>query len=467
MYLGHSMSNYAQFFQPIGQGQEVLAGTDPAFLADLQAKQQRMALNNAMVARIGDSIRNTPIASRNVRIGQGILQGIYMAMARRDMNEIADAKKKDAEARNAAARYQGDYLTTELDKQMNPIFREGSAEDIANANRGYSLIEQYQRQGLENNPYAQQFINKQLADKIQRAMAENEAAKQRQDSREETDYLFSKRAELENQKQSGREALIDMRTANQIQAMENKRLAGANALFGVVPKGKPVGMPQYQKMFSPTMKLFQDNEKNLENVQRTRQLLNDFLTRYPNLKDQSQIEAKWQDMVNNVKSIVSKNPAVMDYIRTRNETSKQLAQSTLEELARQSGVQTNEDAARIVQAAYGAYGMGFGEIQNSLDRQVELAQRALQGSRDTITNQIAMLNPYQYDDYYTAMQNVYGANPEFRQMLDNRIAEIKEEVARGQMTPQQGQEAVQKVIGQLGSYIAGGANIINIADIPD
>ena len=467
MYLGHSMSNYAQFFQPIGQGQEVLAGTDPAFLADLQAKQQRMALNNAMMARIGDSIRNTPIASRNVRIGQGILQGIYMAMARRDMNEIADAKRKDAEARNAATKYQGDYLTTELDKQMNPIFKEGSAEDIANANRGYALIEQYQRQGLENNPYAQQFINKQLADKIQRAMAENEAAKQRQDSREDTDYLFSKRAELENQKQSGREALIDMRTANQIQAMENKRLAGANALFGVVPKGKPVGMPQYQKMFSPTMKQFQDNEKNLENVQRTRQILDDFLTRYPNLKDQSQIEAKWQDMVNNIKSIVSKNPAVMDYIRTRNETSKQLAQSTLEELARQSGVQTNEDAARIVQAAYGAYGMGFGEILNSLDRQTELAQRALQGSRDTITNQIAMLNPYQYDDYYTAMQNVYGAEPEFRQMLDNRIAEIKEEVARGQMTPQQGQAEVQKVIGQLGSYIAGGANIINIADIPD
>ena len=176
MYLGHSMSNYAQFFQPIGQGQEVLSGTDPAFLADLQAKQQRMALNNAMVARIGDSIRNTPIASRNVRIGQGILQGIYMAMAMKNMNEIADAKRKDAEARNAAAKYQGDYLTTELDKQMNPIFKEGSAEDIANANRGYALIEQYQRQGLENNPYAQQFINKQLADKIQRAMAESEAA---------------------------------------------------------------------------------------------------------------------------------------------------------------------------------------------------------------------------------------------------------------------------------------------------
>ena len=461
------MSNYAQFFQPIGQGQEVLSGTDPAFLADLQAKQQRMALNNAMMARIGDSIRNTPIASRNVRIGQGILQGIYMAMARRDMNEIADAKKKDAEARNAAARYQGDYLTTELDKQMNPIFREGSAEDIANANRGYGLIEQYQRQGLENNPYVQQFINKQLADKIQRAMADSEAAKQRQDSREDTDYLFNKRAELENLKQGGREALIDMKAANQIQAMENKRLAGANALFGVVPKGKPVGMPQYQKMFSPTMKQFQDNEKNLENVQRTKQILDDFLTRYPNLKDQSQIEAKWQDMVNNIKSVVSSNPAVMDYIRTRNETSKQLAQSTLEELARQSGVQTNEDAVRIVQAAYGTYGAGFGEILNSLERQTELAQRALQGSRDTITNQIAMLNPYQYDDYYTAMQNVYGAEPEFRQMLDNRIAEIKEEVARGQMTPQQGQEAVQQVIGQLGSYIAGGANIINIADIPD
>ena len=91
----------------------------------------------------------------------------------------------------------------------------------------------------------------------------------------------------------------------------------------------------------------------------------------------------------------------------------------------------------------------------------------MQGSRDTITNQIAMLYPYQYDDYYTAMQNVYGAEPEFRQMLDNRIAQIKEEVARGQMTPQQGQEAVQQVIGQLGSYIAGGVNIINIADIPD
>lgn len=455
------------FFNTPGQGQEVLAGTDPAFLADLQAKQQRMAFNNAMIAKMGESIKNTPIASRSTRIGQGLLQGIYMAMAMKNMNEIADAKKKDAEARNAATKYQGDYLTTELDKQMNPIFREGSAEDIANANRGYGLIEQYQRQGLENNPYVQQFINGQLANKIQRAMAESEAAKQRQDSREDTDYLFNKRAELENLKQGGREALVDMKAANQIQAMENKRLAGANALFGVVPKGKPVGMPQYQKMFSPTMKQYQDNEKNLENVQRTKQILDDFLTRYPNLKEQSQIEAKWQDMMNNIKSIVSRNPAVMDYIRTRNETSKQLAQSTLEELARQSGVQTNEDAVRIVQAAYGAYGAGFGEIQNSLDRQVELAKRALQGSKDTITNQIAMLNPYQYDDYYTAMQNVYGAEPEFRQMLDNRIAEIKEEVAAGQMTPQQGQEAVQQVIGQLGSYIAGGKNIINIADIPD
>lgn len=455
------------FFNTPGQGQEVLAGTDPAFLADLQAKQQRMAFNNAMIAKMGESIKNTPIASRSTRIGQGLLQGIYMAMAMKNMNEIADAKKKDAEARNAATKYQGDYLTTELDKQMNPIFREGSAEDIANANRGYGLIEQYQRQGLENNPYVQQFINGQLANKIQRAMAESEAAKQRQDSREDTDYIFNKRAELENQKQEGREALVDMKAANQIQAMENKRLAGANALFGVVPKGKPVGMPQYQKMFSPTMKQYQDNEKNLENVQRTKQILDDFLTRYPNLKEQSQIEAKWQDMMNNIKSIVSRNPAVMDYIRTRNETSKQLAQSTLEELARQSGVQTNEDAVRIVQAAYGAYGAGFGEIQNSLDRQVELAKRALQGSKDTITNQIAMLNPYQYDDYYTAMQNVYGAEPEFRQMLDNRIAEIKEEVAAGQMTPQQGQEAVQQVIGQLGSYIAGGKNIINIADIPD
>ena len=65
------------------------------------------------------------------------------------------------------------------------------------------------------------------------------------------------------------------------------------------------------------------------------------------------------------------------------------------------------------------------------------------------------------------MQNVYGAEPEFRQMIDNRIAEIKEEVARGQMTPQQGQAEIQQVIGQLGSYIAGGKNIINIADIPD
>ena len=455
------------FFNTPGQGQEVLAGTDPAFLADLQAKQQRMAFNNAMIAKMGESIKNTPIASRSTRIGQGLLQGIYMAMAMKNMNEIADAKRKDAEARNAATKYQGDYLTTELDKQMNPIFREGSAEDIANANRGYGLIEQYQRQGLENNPYAQQFINGQLANKIQRAMAESDAAKQRQDSREDTDYIFNKRAELENLKQGGREALVDMKAANQIQAMENKRLAGANALFGVVPKGKPVGMPQYQKMFSPTMKQYQDNEKNLENVQRTKQILDDFLTRYPNLKEQSQIEAKWQDMMNNIKSIVSRNPAVMDYIRTRNETSKQLAQSTLEELARQSGVQTNEDAVRIVQAVYGAYGAGFGEIQNSLDRQVELAKRALQGSKDTITNQIAMLNPYQYDDYYTAMQNVYGAEPEFRQMLDNRIAEIKEEVAAGQMTPQQGQEAVQQVIGQLGSYIAGGKNIINIADIPD
>ena len=455
------------FFNTPGQGQEVLAGTDPAFLADLQAKQQRMAFNNAMIAKMGESIKNTPIASRSTRIGQGLLQGIYMAMAMKNMNEIADAKRKDAEARNAATKYQGDYLTTELDKQMNPIFREGSAEDIANANRGYGLIEQYQRQGLENNPYAQQFINGQLANKIQRAMAESDAAKQRQDSREDTDYIFNKRAELENLKQGGREALVDMKAANQIQAMENKRLAGANALFGVVPKGKPVGMPQYQKMFSPTMKQYQDNEKNLENVQRTKQILDDFLTRYPNLKEQSQIEAKWQDMMNNIKSIVSRNPAVMDYIRTRNETSKQLAQSTLEELARQSGVQTNEDAVRIVQAVYGAYGAGFGEIQNSLDRQVELAKRALQGSKDTITNQIAMLNPYQYDDYYTAMQNVYGAEPEFRQMLDNRIAEIKEEVAAGQMTPQQGQEAVQQVIGQLGSYIAGGRNIINIADIPD
>ena len=32
-------------------------------------------------------------------------------------------------------------------------------------------------------------------------------------------------------------------------------------------------MPQYQQMFSPIMKQFQDNEKNLENVQRTRQIL--------------------------------------------------------------------------------------------------------------------------------------------------------------------------------------------------
>ena len=455
------------FFSTPGQGQEVLAGTDPAFLADLQAKQQRMALNNAMIAKMGESIKNTPIASRSTRIGQGLLQGIFTAMAMKNMNEIADAKKKDAEARNAAARYQGDYLTTELDKQMNPIFREGSAEDIANANRGYALIEQYQRQGLENNPYAQQFINGQLANKIQRAMAEDDAAKQRQYDRENTDYLFSKRAELENQKQEGREALVDMKAANQIQAMENKRLAGANALFGVVPKGKPVGMPQYQQMFSPIMKQYQDNEKNLENVQRTKQILGDFLARYPNLKDQSQIEAKWQDMVNNVKAAVSNNPAVMDYIRTKNETSKQLAQSTLEELARQSGVQTNEDAVRIVQAAYGAYGAGFGEIQNSLDRQAELAERALQGSKAAISNQIAMLNPYQYDDYYTAMQNVYGAEPEFRQMLDNRIAEIKEEVAAGQMTPQQGQAAIQQAAGQLGNYIAGGGNIINIADIPD
>ena len=249
--------------------------------------------------------------------------------------------------------------------------------------------------------------------------------------------------------------------------MENKRLAGANALFGVVPKGKPVGMPQYQQMFSPIMKQFQDNEKNLENVQRTRQILGDFLARYPNLKDQSQIEAKWQDMVNNVKAAVSKNPAVMDYIRTKNETSKQLAQSTLEELARQSGVQTNEDAVRIVQAAYGTYGAGFGEIQNSLERQAELAEKALQGSKAAISNQISMLNPYQYDDYYTAMQNVYGAEPEFRQMLDDRIAEIKEEVAAGQMTPQQGQAAIQQAAGQIGNYVAGGGNIINIADIPD
>ena len=455
------------FFNTPGQGQEVLAGTDPAFLADLQAKQQRMAFNNAMIAKMGESIKNTPIASRSTRIGQGLLQGIYMAMAMKNMNEIADAKRKDAEARNAATKYQGDYLTTELDKQMNPIFREGSAEDIANANRGYGLIEQYQRQGLENNPYAQQFINGQLANKIQRAMAESDAAKQRQDSREDTDYIFNKRAELENLKQGGREALVDMKAANQIQAMENKRLAGANALFGVVPKGKPVGMPQYQKMFSPTMKQYQDNEKNLENVQRTKQILDDFLTRYPNLKDHSQIEAKWQDMVNNVKAAVSKNPAVMDYIRTKNETSKQLAQSTLEELARQSGVQTNEDAVRIVQAVYGAYGAGFGEIQNSLDRQAELAERALQGSKAAISNQISMLNPYQYDDYYTAMQNVYGAEPEFRQMLDARIAEIKEEVAAGQMTPQQGQAAIQQAAGQLGNYVAGGGNIINIADIPD
>ena len=455
------------FFNTPGQGQEVLAGTDPAFLADLQAKQQRMAFNNAMIAKMGESIKNTPIASRSTRIGQGLLQGIYAAMAMRNMNEIADAKRKDAEARNAATKYQGDYLTTELDKQMNPIFKEGSAEDIANANRGYGLIEQYQRQGLENNPYAQQFINGQLANKIQRAMAESDAAKQRQYDRENTDYLFSKRAELENQKQEGREALVDLKAANQIQAMENKRLAGANALFGVVPKGKAVGMPQYQKMFSPIMKQYQDNEKNLENVQRTKQILGDFLARYPNLKDQSQIEAKWQDMVNNVKAAVSENPAVMDYIRTKNETSKQLAQSTLEELARQSGVQTNENAVRIVQAVYGAYGAGFGEIQNSLDRQAELAERALQGSKAAISNQIAMLNPYQYDDYYTAMQNVYGAEPEFRQMLDARIAEIKEEVAAGQMTPQQGQAAIQQAAGQLGNYIAGGGNIINIADIPD
>ena len=455
------------FFNTPGQGQEVLAGTDPAFLADLQAKQQRMAFNNAMIAKMGESIKNTPIASRSTRIGQGLLQGIYAAMAMKNMNEIADAKKKDAEARNAAMKYQGDYLTTELDKQMNPIFKEGSAEDIANANRGYALIEQYQRQGLENNPYAQQFINGQLANKIQRAMAESEAAKQRQYDRENMDYEYSKRAELENQKQAGREALAYITAANQMQTMENKRLAGANALFGVVPKGKPVGMPQYQKMFSPIMKQYQDNEKNLENVQRTKQILNDFLARYPNLKDQSQIEAKWQDLVNNVKSAVSKNPAVMDYIRTRNETSKQLAQSTLDELARQSGVQTNEDATRIVQAAYGAYGAGFGEIRNSLDRQVELANREYQESKDAITNQIAMLNPYQYDDYYTAMQNVYGAEPEFRQLLDARIAEIQEEVAAGQMTPQQGQMAIQQAAGQIGNYVAGGGNIINIADIPD
>ena len=455
------------FFNTPGQGQEVLAGTDPAFLADLQAKQQRMAFNNAMIAKMGESIKNTPIASRSTRIGQGLLQGIYAAMAMKNMNEIADAKRKDAEARNAAMKYQGDYLTTELDKQMNPIFKEGSAEDIANANRGYALIEQYQRQGLENNPYAQQFINGQLANKIQRAMAESEAAKQRQYDRENMDYEYSKRAELENQKQAGREALAYITAANQMQTMENKRLAGANALFGVVPKGKPVGMPQYQKMFSPIMKQYQDNEKNLENVQRTKQILNDFLARYPNLKDQSQIEAKWQDLVNNVKSAVSKNPAVMDYIRTRNETSKQLAQSTLDELARQSGVQTNEDATRIVQAAYGAYGAGFGEIRNSLDRQVELANREYQESKDAITNQIAMLNPYQYDDYYTAMQNVYGAEPEFRQLLDARIAEIQEEVAAGQMTPQQGQMAIQQAAGQIGNYVAGGGNIINIADIPD
>lgn len=455
------------FFNTPGQGQEVLAGTDPAFLADLQAKQQRMAFNNAMIAKMGESIKNTPIASRSTRIGQGLLQGIYMAMAMKNANEIADAKKKDAEARNAAERYKGDYLTTELDKQTNPIFKEGSAEDIANANRGYGLIEQYQRQGLENNPYAQQFINGQLANKIQRAMAEDDAAKQRQYSRENMDYEYSKRAELENQKQAGREALAYITAANQMQTMENKRLAGANALFGVVPKGKPVGMPQYQKMFSPIMKQYQDNAKNLENVQRTQQILSDFIARYPNLKDQSQIEAKWQDFVNNVKSVVSKNPAVMDYIRTRNETSKQLAQSTLEELARQSGVQTNEDATRIVQAAYGAYGAGFGEILNSLNRQVELANREYNESKDAITNQIAMLNPYQYDDYYTAMQNVYGAEPEFRQLLDARIAEIKEEVARGQLTPQQGQIAMQQAAGQLGNYVAGGGNIINIADIPD
>lgn len=455
------------FFSTPGQGQEVLAGTDPAFLADLQAKQQRMAFNNAMIAKMGESIKSTPIASRSTRIGQGLLQGIYAAMAMKNMNEIADAKRQDAEARNAAERYKGDYLTTELDKQTNPIFKEGTAEDIANANRGYGLIEQYQRQGLENNPYAQQFINGQLADKIQRAMAESDAAKQRQYSREDMDYLYSKKAELENQKQAGREALVDMKAANQIQAMENKRLAGANALFGVVPKGKPVGMPQYQKMFSPIMEQYQANQKNLENVKRTQQILGDFLARYPNLKDQSQIEAKWQDMVNNVKAAVSKNPAVMDYIRTKNETSKQLAQSTLDELARQSGVQTNEDAVRIVQAAYGAYGAGFGETQNSLNRQVELANREFQESKDAISNQISMLNPYQYDDYYTAIQNVYGAEPEFRQMLDNRIAEIKEEVAAGQMTPQQGQAAIQQAAGQLGNYVAGGGNIINIADIPD
>ena len=100
------------FFNTPGQGQEVLAGTDPAFLADLQAKQQRMAFNNAMIAKMGESIKNTPIASRSTRRGQGLLQGIYAAMAMKNMNEIADAKRRDAEARKAAAKYQGDYLTT-------------------------------------------------------------------------------------------------------------------------------------------------------------------------------------------------------------------------------------------------------------------------------------------------------------------------------------------------------------------
>lgn len=439
------------FFKPIGQGQEVLTGTNPAFLADLQAKQQRLALNNAMIAKMAQSVKDTPIASRSTRIGQGLLQGLYMAMARRDMKDIDNLKKADADARNQAEAWKKDYLTTELDRASNPIFVNGTADEMAKARAGYNLIQNHQMQGLENNPYAMQFRNNRLVEQVQQAMNEQNALKTNALNRANMQLKSDLVQEQNNQKYENSLALQQDRQANQQNLLEQKQASKLNR-FGMMPRGEARSLATLTKGFAPTAADYMQKKQDFEDLEFTKGKLQAFMARNPELANQSHLGAKLAGIKNNLLTLIKDDPKARDYIMNRNTASQFENRAVLQQIKDLTGVQTDEDAARIGRAILGDYGASFPSIMDAIEYAYGRQKDDLDELRNRISNYITTTDAYKHDDYYTALDNAFGGIPEFRKAIDEKVAAIKQAVQEGQITPQQGQAAVTQVVEQ-------GANI--------
>lgn len=435
-------------------------GIDPAYLNKLKNQQQQLALARAFMEQGQSNMQNK---DKWARLG-GALQNIGGLINSYYANqEIENARKQDELARAAAQDWQTTNLGVDYERAMNPLLQNKPSNDeerdLQNrANEGYRMIEEYQRQQMpQNNYYAQQMYQGNLSQKIQEAMQARAEEQKREQMIEDENRRFAREVDL-----------MDYRQAQNLerdQAKNDLAIAKADAIAKSKGKYNELGQPITEEWVVPNdakamhdevavVQAYEQGEQSIAKLQKAIAAGEDYMTNNPNAATESELGAilkpYFADFSNWLGSADGRR--IVKELSQRGEIDQASANAVLQNLGIMKGVLSDNDVKMISQSILGSWNKPIRErlrvLKDSLgyiqQKQAEALKRPMQ--------YISGLQPGFNQRRYNTMNYAWGTVPKYKEALAAKMTELQAMVESGQISPQQGQAAMQQVAQEMDGY---------------